>query len=421
MSKIRVRARLTVGVTLAVVTMLLTAGPAAAGTFGSTTPGSTCGKPGEGFKFGTVFTLPEPGVPSTFHVYVGEPVTTAQSFVPIVYDTDSSGAPTTLALTGSELTIPAGSPVGWYSAALPATTLARGDYLVGLLAGPASSSVCIAFDVVTEAVSYNVNSASYPVPDPTFGDFLHADQKLSVYIDYSPVPPEITVPGPITAEATGPTGATVSYSATATDNDDGSLAPGCNPASGSTFPFGSTTVDCSATDSDGNSASASFTVTVVDTTAPSLALPANIGVDATGPAGAAVAYSATATDAVDGSIAPTCAPLSGATFAIGDTTVDCSAIDSHGNGASESFTIHVRGAAEQLANLIADVAGIGPDRNLQAILNRALATVHGQRVACVLLRAFIFQVRAQSGRRIPAGQAAQLIAQATQIRNVLGC
>src|SRR5262249_26695949 len=80
--------------------------------------------------------------------------------------------------------------------------------------------------------------------------------------------PTLPVPANITVEATGPAGATVTFVATATDAQDGDLVPSCTPASGATFPLGTTTVSCSATNSLGFTAQASFTVTVVDTTAP---------------------------------------------------------------------------------------------------------------------------------------------------------
>lgn len=83
-------------------------------------------------------------------------------------------------------------------------------------------------------------------------------------------PPTIFVPGNLTAEATGPGGATITYAASATDAVDGSVAVSCAPASGSTFALGTTTVTCSATDGAGNTATGSFAVTVADRTAPVL-------------------------------------------------------------------------------------------------------------------------------------------------------
>lgn len=75
-------------------------------------------------------------------------------------------------------------------------------------------------------------------------------------------PPVLNLPGPITAEATGPQGAIVTYTATAYDVVDGSVPVNCAPPSGGTLPIGNTTVKCSATDSSGNIGTGSFTVIV---------------------------------------------------------------------------------------------------------------------------------------------------------------
>ncbi len=156
------------------------------------------------------------------------------------------------------------------------------------------------------------------------------------------VPPTVSVPAPITVEATGGSGAVVTFSASATDNFDGSISVSCSPGSGSTFPLGTTTVTCKATDSSGNTGSASFDVTVKDTTPPTVAVPGPITAEATGPAGAVVTFSASASDLVSGSLAPSCSRASGSTFAFGSTTVTCSATDSHGNTGSATFTVTVR-------------------------------------------------------------------------------
>ena len=153
--------------------------------------------------------------------------------------------------------------------------------------------------------------------------------------------PQVVVPQPPTIEATGPTGAKVEFVASAKDIADRRARVTCSPASGSTFPLGGTTVRCTARDASGNRASATFTATVVDTTAPSLTLPADRTLQATSTKGAPVVYSASASDSVDGPLTPTCAPASGTLFSVGSTTVTCTARDAHGNERSGSFTITV--------------------------------------------------------------------------------
>ena len=155
-------------------------------------------------------------------------------------------------------------------------------------------------------------------------------------------PPTVSITGlPVTLEATGPTGAVATYTASATSFTGASLSATCSPPSGSTFPIGVTTVTCTATDSFGSTGSASSTVTVVDTTPPTLTLPATITAEAASPAGAVVTYSASATDLVDGSVSVTCSPASGSTFQLHTTVVSCSATDAHGNTATGSFHVTV--------------------------------------------------------------------------------
>lgn len=157
-------------------------------------------------------------------------------------------------------------------------------------------------------------------------------------------PPALTVPDSVTAEATGPGGAVVAYTATAHDLVDGAVTPVCTPASGAAFALGATSVECSATDNVGNSTTTSFTVTVVDTTPPAIIVPSDIAIDPTSIVGAVVTYAGqSATDIVDGSVAVTCAPPSGASFGFGVTTVTCSATDDAGNTGSNSFTVTVNG------------------------------------------------------------------------------
>ena len=76
--------------------------------------------------------------------------------------------------------------------------------------------------------------------------------------------PVVHCPNDMLVVATTVDGAVVTYTVTATDNCDPNPTIVCNPPSGGTFPKGTTTVDCTATDSCGKSAQCSFTVTVSD-------------------------------------------------------------------------------------------------------------------------------------------------------------
>jgi hypothetical protein len=77
----------------------------------------------------------------------------------------------------------------------------------------------------------------------------------------------ISQPANIAVNATGLSGATVTYSTpTVSDGDDATApAPSCLPASGSTFAVGSTTVECSVSDPDDTNGTqtTSFKVNVV--------------------------------------------------------------------------------------------------------------------------------------------------------------
>ena len=75
-------------------------------------------------------------------------------------------------------------------------------------------------------------------------------------------PPVVTVPGNLVVYATTSNGAVVSFSTSATDIADGSVATSNSPASGTLFPLGKTIVTTTAMDAAGNAANKAFTVTV---------------------------------------------------------------------------------------------------------------------------------------------------------------
>lgn len=82
-------------------------------------------------------------------------------------------------------------------------------------------------------------------------------------------------------------------------------------------------------------------VPVLDTTAPAMTLPSDMTTPATAPNGAVATWSATATDDVDGTVPVECTPAAGSRFAVGLTTVGCTAADTAGNTSTGSFTVTV--------------------------------------------------------------------------------
>jgi X-Pro dipeptidyl-peptidase len=162
-----------------------------------------------------------------------------------------------------------------------------------------------------------------------------------------------------------------------------------------------------------------------DTTAPSVTVPANIVVDAVSPAGVAVNYTASVSDAEDPAPSLECLPLSGSVFAIGTTTVTCTGTDGAGNETVETFTVHVKGAPEQLDDFAAALAGVGSGTALadKAIIIRDLLLAGQIERACVdLERAFPNSVLAQRDKKkLSAAQADAILAEIRHIATVVGC
>ena len=213
-------------------------------------------------------------------------------------------------------------------------------------------------------------------PTPTI-----VDGGPSITISYTDpaadtTPPVVTVPGPITNEATSPDGAVVAFNATAEDAVDGSVDVSCTLPSGSTFPIGTTSVGCSATDAAGNNSTETFSVTVRDTTAPSITAPPNITVEATGPNGAVVEYgtaeanSCSATDIADRTLDITYSGghPSGSTFPIGTTHITCTATDGSGNSSTVTFSVTVEDTKAPKVTSTSPRNGgeVGPAANIKA-------------------------------------------------------
>ena len=99
-----------------------------------------------------------------------------------------------------------------------------------------------------------------------------------------------------------------------------------------------TQVNCTAVDADPQS----FSVTVVDSTAPDLVVPGDMMVEATSASGADVSYTVSASDAV-GVSSLSCDHDPGH-FDFGTTTVTCTAQDAAANNTQKSFAVTVHDA-----------------------------------------------------------------------------
>jgi hypothetical protein len=175
-----------------------------------------------------------------------------------------------------------------------------------------SNNAPAAFPLGSTAVTWRAEDES--------GNVASATQQVTLR---DTTPPQITAPAGVTAEATGAT--TVVALGTPTASDIFPVTVGNDaPAA---FPLGNTTVTWAATDSSDNSATATQQITVRDTTAPTLAVPADIVVEAQGVLTPIALASATAEDLFAVSVSNDAPPL----FSLGTTVVTWRAEDSNGN------------------------------------------------------------------------------------------
>ena len=80
-----------------------------------------------------------------------------------------------------------------------------------------------------------------------------------------------------------------------------------------------------------------------DNTSPTITTPNDpVIAEATGPQGAIVSFDVSALDDVGGNIVPQCTPSSGSTFRMGETTINCTAIDDADNLEEKSFDVRVQ-------------------------------------------------------------------------------
>ncbi|MCB9234635.1 MAG: HYR domain-containing protein [Bacteroidia bacterium] len=129
-----------------------------------------------------------------------------------------------------------------------------------------------------------------------------------------------------------------------------SISQTAGGASGTFFSVGTTNNNFTGMDASGNTASCSFSVTVIDAENPTISCPANQTLTATSAAGAVATYTApSGSDNCPGALTSQTAGLSsGSTFPIGTTTNTFTVTDANGHTASCSFTVNVSGLAPQI-------------------------------------------------------------------------
>ena len=230
-------------------------------------------------------------------------------------------------------------------------------------AGAVASFVATATDLVTAnpTIAYSVAPGSTFASGTTTVSVTAEDAAGNVstgsfnVLVRDTTPPVLTVPSDMTVEATSPAGAVVSFVVSASDAVTLNPAVTYSQASGTVFSLGVTPVLVTATDQAGNSTSETFQVDVVDTTPPTLTVPSDLTLEATGPAGAVATFIATASDLVTLSPTISYSVAPGSTFALGTTTVTVTAEDAAGNVSTGSFNVLVRDTTPPVLTVPADM------------------------------------------------------------------
>lgn len=176
----------------------------------------------------------------------------------------------------------------------------------------------------------------------SIGEKAEAEFTLAMIDTVGPV---LDVPRePIVVKATSREGANVQYGVKAYDEVWGEAQPECLPRSGDNFPIGVTTVQCFASDLDGNVGSAAFLVEVLGDVKwyPLKVTGATVRVDARSAEGEKVEFKVDVTGTKDLEPTVTCSPQSGSLFPVGTTVVRCDAIDYNGMRGWTEFEVEVR-------------------------------------------------------------------------------
>jgi len=101
-----------------------------------------------------------------------------------------------------------------------------------------------------------------------------------------------------------------------------------------------------------------------DTVPPQVLVPDDITLQTEDQNGASATFNPQAIDNIDELITPTCSPASGSVFAIGTTEVVCTATDSSGNTASNSFNVIIEYTGSLIPDWVKNVAGFWNDGSI---------------------------------------------------------
>jgi plastocyanin len=104
--------------------------------------------------------------------------------------------------------------------------------------------------------------------------------------------------------------------------------------------------------------------TPADTVPPTVLVPDDITLQTEDQNGASATFNPQAIDNIDELITPTCSPASGSVFAIGTTEVVCTATDSSGNIATNSFNVIIEYTGSLIPEWVKNVAGFWHDGSI---------------------------------------------------------
>jgi HYR domain len=253
--------------------------------------------------------------------------------------------------------------------------------------------------------------------------------------------PQITCPSNVTVEcsvaggAQGTDQALLDFKSAATCSSGYCTGVSLSNNAPSFYPLGPTPVTFTATTSQVGSCTPTSTctasVTVKDTTAPSLTCPADIVQDPISMGGTPVSYQTPVSDICDPQVAVVCSNPPGSTFATGTTTpITCTAIDHSNNAATCSFNVKILTPQEVVENLKVGVTMLAGQLNpgqingLLSELDALLGSITSQSTGsiCGQLDGFIAKISNFISKGLLAAASGEpLITSANNLKQTFNC